>query len=479
MGAVPEVVNTTASPRAGAAPFRDAHGTAPRRLPRSFVGLLIRTMIAAKHVDDGLSRRDEPGRASAIEPSMIWKMAIRNVLREAHRTRLTALSLGFGAFFLVAGGGLVSGLTASGSRGLREGLAGDLQVFDASNPVSELTDEPPSGFAAVAEPEEVERLLLSDPDVRAVAPRLVANGMLISGELRAPAVLVGVDPARESEVCRPLGAALGSADAGARTIALGPGIAERLRSGRGRRVTLLLPTADGMFEGDELEVSSVYAPGGLPLPGEIFAFLPLSELRSLLSGSNRPTSLAVALAPGADVSAARERLQRTLDSARLHVKVRSWTEMAGSLLDAGRIGSLGLVISNALLMFMIALGVVNTILIVVLERTRDIGMMLALGTPRSRVLCTLLLEAAIVAGFSAAAGTLLGGATCLAAGKVGIPAFTRAMTFAFGGDRLYPVVTAAQLAVGFLLVTGLGPLAALYPAVRAIRVDPVRALRST
>jgi ABC-type lipoprotein release transport system permease subunit len=406
---------------------------------------------------------------------MIWKLAVRNVWRDARRTRLMALSLAFAAFVGTVGHTLVGSLDANVTRGLREGLVGDLQVFDRASRSVDITEEPAAGEALVTRPEETERLILADPAVRAVAPRLRAPGLLISGELEAPAILIGVDPDKEAASC-PGFDPLALRALTEKKVVLGSGIADRLGLEAGEELTLLLPTPDGLFEGDVLEVGAVYAPPGLSLFGETLAFVRLPELQELLGLEGRVGSLVVALNPGAESGAARERLETALGPRDL--KVASWVEVAGPLVEIGRIGTAGMTLTNLLLWLVIALGIGNTFLIIVLERRREIGTMMALGTTRLRIVGVILLESGLISGAAAAAGGLAAAALCLPLASHGIPAFTRAMAFAFGADRLYPVLTWSHLALGMLFVLLLGPLAALLPALFASRADPVRALRS-
>jgi putative ABC transport system permease protein len=188
------------------------------------------------------------------------------------------------------------------------------------------------------------------------------------------------------------------------------------------------------------------------------------------------SSLVVALSPGADAAEARARIQRTLDSAAPALVVRTWQEVAGPLRDAGRIGTVALAMGYALVVVIIVLGFLDAVLIVVLGRTREMGIQLALGAGRGRVLASLLLEMSTLSIASAAAGVALAWLTGTVLGAVGIPAANRAMVFAFGGPRLHAVVGGAEMLLGFAAGAAAGPLATLWPALRACRLDPVRAL---
>ncbi len=409
---------------------------------------------------------------------MIWRLAFRYARREARRTRLLSLLLAFAAFFLVIGASLVSSLDANIVRGLREGFVGDLEVLDASSPLTDITEEAPSDFVPIPRLEEAQRVILGDPDVRAASPRLSAAGLLISDPREAPVVVIGIDPAREAEVCPSPAVDAARRTLGPGKIILGAGIAERLDRRPGDEVTLLLPTPDGLFEGDVLEVSSVRASGGLPVIGEFVAFMRIDELGELLGVRGEAGCIVVSLAPRADVSDVRLRLEGALGAHGLPLRVRTWRETAGPLLDIGRVGTLGVTVANVLLLLMIGLGITNTVLMLVLERTRDVGTMMALGTNRALIVGAILAEISIVCALAAAAGVVVGSLACGALGQIGFPAWTRSMALAFGGERFYPVLRLSHVVAGFVTVAAVGPLAALFPAVHASRIDPAEALRA-
>jgi putative ABC transport system permease protein len=134
-------------------------------------------------------------------------------------------------------------------------------------------------------------------------------------------------------------------------------------------------------------------------------------------------------------------------------------------------------ILHAVLGTIAALGILNTFLMSVFERTREIGTIRAVGWRRSRVVALFLLEGL----FLGIAGAVLGG--LLGAGLVeffsvhGIPAFSEAQRYSYGGDRLYPVLAWADLfSVGSLMVA-VSVLACLGPALMAARLRPAEALR--
>ncbi len=409
---------------------------------------------------------------------MLWRLTARSVVANRGRSLFVVLALGLLSLSLVLGGAIVSSIRSNIELGLRQGFAGDLQVFSDGNPPLRLTSEVPVEFLPIERPDEVVRVLMDDPAVVGVGRRSNASGLVLADGFEAPVILVGIEPREETETLAWLEPESRGAGWEADSILLGTPMAERLRAEPGDQVTVLVPTADGLMDGDLFEVRGTYSPPGLPLIDEFVAFVPVGLLQSILAEEGQPRSLVVRLRQGSDPRAVRDRLRRSLEGAGLAVEAWTWDELAGDLLGMARVGRTLVGIGYLLVLLVVTLGVANTVLILMLEKTREIGLMRALGTPRWRIVSALVTEVTLIAAISSAIGTAVGVALCALLGRLGIPATSRAMTYAFGGDHLFLQIGGTQVLLAFLVVAVVGPFAALWPAVRASAADPARVMRS-
>ena len=130
-----------------------------------------------------------------------------------------------------------------------------------------------------------------------------------------------------------------------------------------------------------------------------------------------------------------------------------------------------------ILLIVIAMGIINTMTISVLERTREIGTMMALGTRGSRVLGIFLLEVGILSAISTGIGLLIGTGIILWFGHTGIPVNVEAMEFFMGGKRFYFILNKSVFIISFFSIVLISILAAYFPARTATRLKPVEALR--
>ena len=409
---------------------------------------------------------------------MVLHLVTRSVVANRDRSIFLLLSLALSAVVLVVGASLVLSLRSNIITSLKDGFAGDIQGFHADNRPLRFTAEVPIGFLPIQQGQATMDLLRRDPDVRAVAPRSNASSMILTPDRSAPAVLVGLDPRLEADTLSRLQPTVKDPGLPQRGILLGRPMANRLLHGSSQPVTVLIPTADGLFDGDEFEVMGTYSPPGLPLIDEFVAFVHIDHLQMLLGEQAMPRSVIIRLRDSADVTVVRQRLQQSLDRAGLPVRVWTWRELAGDLLGIARIGDVLMASGLAFLLLVVILGVSNVCLVLMFEKTREIGLMRALGTSRLTVFIRLVAEIGLTSVVASAVGTLTGAAFCRFLGRVGIPAVSQAMTYAFGGERLYPGIGTTEVLLGFVVVAMVGPCAALWPALRCSATDPALAMRS-
>jgi putative ABC transport system permease protein len=200
--------------------------------------------------------------------------------------------------------------------------------------------------------------------------------------------------------------------------------------------------------------------------------VPLSWAQSLLKMEHRATELAVALDDGVNVDAVQAALAAKLPA---DVEVVGWGEQLPFLRDA-QWRLRGILGGVAAVLFAIAIfGVVNTMLMSVWERVREIGTLLALGLRRAQIVALFLIEGALLGVVGGAVGVVLGCAATFLAGARGLNVTPPGSVVTFA---LQPSPS-PTLALGAFVLAACGALAAsALPARRASRLDPVEALRS-
>ncbi|GIX18145.1 MAG: multidrug ABC transporter substrate-binding protein [Rhodothalassiaceae bacterium] len=396
-------------------------------------------------------------------------MALRSALEAVRRWPLRSLltvsgvAIGVASILLVAA--LGEAATRSTARGLSD-MGGEMLIILA---VPERSGGRLPGDLRLSDADAIARAF---PEALFVVPRIQTTATLVAGGRSWTTTIIAAPPAHQrlTRAKRAAGRLLDEGDErrAARVLVLGAEVARRL-----------FPDASALGEtlriaGLPFIVVGVFARRGQSLLGnpDDQVLMPLSTIRRYLRRSGvRPDavdSIAVRFPQGADLDALARRLGEVL-RARKHVRpgmpapfsIISTAELARSARTIMRSVQLGLVLIAAISLFVGSVGIANIMLVAVTERTREIGLRMALGARRRDIRDQFLVEVLILA----LGGALMG----LAAALLLLPLIRLAASEA----AITPIWILA--AIGCALVTGLA--AGLYPARRAARLQPAEALR--
>lgn len=162
------------------------------------------------------------------------------------------------------------------------------------------------------------------------------------------------------------------------------------------------------------------------------------------------------------------------------VEVESWKEVSPELGYADDMMATSLYIFVGIIVFAITFGILNTMLMAILERKRELGMLMAVGMNKSRTFSMVVLETLFLGCVGAPLGILIGHFTLLASSKSGfdLSAVGEGLN-AYGMDAIVYPATVPEYYVGIsIMVVSMTLLASLYPAFKALSLNPVEAIRS-
>lgn len=403
---------------------------------------------------------------------MILLMAWRNIWRNKARSLVIMLSMAIG---LLAGIGVLAlykGMMKSRVRTVIDSEVAHLQIH---HPGLKKEDHPayvlPAGSTVL---EKVRSL----PEVKLVAPRTLAQGMLVTTTGSAGVKINGVVPALEynlSKLKQKLVAGEGFHAAKKNEILIGKKLADKMKLKGGAKLVLTFTdTADNLVS-SAFRVAGIYRSGNAPLD-EVNVYVPLATLNELLGTEGAFHEIAVLLKRDEDL----QMVQAQLKSSYPSLLVESWKELSPETdLMVKTVNDYSYII---LLIILVALafGILNTMLMSVLERTKEIGMMMALGTAKSRIFSLVLLETVLLT----LAGTPIG---LLAAYFItgyyqqhglDLSGMGKEMMASFGLETtIYPSFPWEKLLAILLMVVGTALLSCLLPALKALHLRPVEALR--
>lgn len=403
---------------------------------------------------------------------LFWRMAVRSIVRNPRRTTLTIAASAFGlaafVFLLSFVGGYLAQLVDN-STGY---ITGHLQI---QHPDFRKQFDP---ALSLGDPDALLAQLRKRPEVAAAAPRTQAQVLVSSPTTTRNVMLLGIDPLAERDVTfidRAIveGRALGPADD--RDIVIGRKLAERLNVRLGEKIVVMAQAADGSLASAAYRIGGIFATESEAFDNAI-GYVTLEAAQRLLVMNNRVSAIAVKLKDRDTVDAFSAGLQQQFP----RYKVLAWSEIlpeVGQMIGYIRVMARIIV---GIVFIVVALGVMNTLLMSVMERTREFGIMLAMGTSPGAITRLVLYESLVLAVIGVLAGLLVGSALVIWLGVTGIDLtqYTRGLATIPGMTSvIYPRLGVGAVVPPVLALLGVSLVAAVYPAWRAARLDPVLAIR--
>jgi putative ABC transport system permease protein len=400
-------------------------------------------------------------------------LAFRNVFRNRRRTVMTLLMVGGGVTGLLLSGGffafMINGLR---EHTIQEGL-GHLQIFTAEH-LSR--DEVRVLDTGIDNWRQVAATVQAGPHVRGVAPRIDFYGMVSNGSKSSVFVGAAVDPVAEQSLGftprLTSGRDLNTRPAGEVEALIGSGLAKSMNVKVGDGLTVLAVTSDGALNGVDVEISGIVKTGYDEMDAR-YLRVTLASAQRLLQ-SDRVTNLVVGLDATANTDAAAAALAPRLQGLPQKMILKKWIDLATYYLQVRNMFSGIFLFLGAIVFFMVLMASVNTLLMAMFERTREIGTMLAMGTPRIWIVALFVVEATITGVLGAIAGVLGGnllGSLINACGLHMPPPPGLTVPIAFHVLHIPALMIGSSLIVILSLA-----LASILPAVRASRLQIAEAL---
>jgi putative ABC transport system permease protein len=401
-----------------------------------------------------------------------FRLARRNLLRQPRRTAIALSSILFGVLALLLSCGFIEWIFWAMRDATIHSRLGHIQIARAGF-FSGSSDDP-SSFILPIETSELAQIA-TIPQVRVVTPRLAFSGLASSGESTVSYIGEGVDPEMEQRVSRLLhivkGQRLSSSDP--KGIILGQGLAEILGVNVGDPIVLLVNTPSGGINAVEGKVRGLFYTVSKQFDDSALR-APIKLARELLrvSGSH---SWILLLNDADETEEVAGQLKRELSNGKYSLEIKRWNELADFYNKTVTLYSRQMNVLKVIIGLVIILSIANTMMMNVLERTGEIGTLMALGNKSKQILRLFLTEGLLLGLIGGTVGTLIGIGLASAISYVGIPMPPApGMSTGFTGEIRVTFGLAAQ---AFILATLTAAIASVYPAWKASKLKIVDALR--
>jgi ABC-type lipoprotein release transport system permease subunit len=401
------------------------------------------------------------------------RLAWRNLWRHRRRTVIIAVAIGGTMALMMWYDGLVGGFNEAIYGNAIRVLGGNIQIHAAGYGAE--VDQLP--LLPLANDQALVQAAQAQPQVLAAARRINTGGMATTREGAFGVTIVGVEPDQElpvSLVAQKVSAGRYLASDDQDMVYIGQGLATAMDVTVGDRFTLAGRAMHEQMRSRTMTVVGVYDLG-MPDVEKRNIYITLGEAQSLYGLDGQVTEIAISLKQIGAEPAVMNALRPSLAGSEIVSWQTSFPELEQALATKG--GAMN--VFSVIMMFIVGIGILNLLLMAIYERTREIGILGALGLKPSQISILFVLEGVLMGLVGVAVGVALGLLINGVLGKVGLDfsAFSSISSYtALISGKVYSTWGVDKLLQRMLTVLIITTLAALYPAREAALREPAEAL---
>jgi len=405
--------------------------------------------------------------------NLYLRLAWRNIWRHRRRTVIIVLAMGLSLAMMMFYDGLMDGFNNAIAGNAVRVLGGNVQVHAEgyrekvdSNPLLPLTDDMAVVQAALAQ-----------PNVVAASRRIQTGGLISNREGAFPMSIIGIDAEAEAPVSLIAehivdGRYIENTDED--SILIGKGLADALALKVGDRLTMVGSDIHKQNRQRTMTVIGIYDIG-IPSMEKGTSYISLAEAQNLFGLRGQSTEVQITLKRVGTEAAVVNALTPLLPG----YEVESWANNYPELGNAVGRKNIVMDIFSVIIVMIAGIGILNLLLMAVYERTREIGLLGAMGLKPRQIATTFILEGALIGFVGVIAGIVFGLITNLSLMQVGMDysqfaGITDYMALISG--KVYPTLGISKLPMRAIIIFVIAALAALIPAMIASKREPSEAL---
>lgn len=397
-----------------------------------------------------------------------FKLAYRNIGRNKTRSLLSSLAVGIGMALLLLMVSVLEGEMTGALQNTIRLQSGHLQIRPASFEEGKISLK---WEDLILNPEQVAQQIKSLPQVTVATPRLIASSILTVSDESKSVQILGIDP--DSSANQPFRDGMLSGEfikADDREgILIGNVLADKLQLKVNDKVNLLVTTSNGDVNEQLFTVRGIFT---TRTPGydESTIFMPLAKAQAITATENHASTIFVLLQNSDQADAVAQALQSN------NYKILTWRDQNVFITQFEDYANAFFIVIYLIVLGITATVVTNTLVMAVFERTREIGILAAIGMKGRGIMAQFLAEAALLATGGVIGGLIIGGALVAYFTINGIYIGDYGITGVLFEDRIYAHLTLQNTITLAIVTYVITLIASLYPARLAARLEPVEAL---
>jgi putative ABC transport system permease protein len=406
---------------------------------------------------------------------MIWSISWRNVWRNKMRSSIVIIAVSLGVFAGVFTLAFMKGLTVQRLNSAIKTETSHIQIH-----TKEFIDVNDIEYY-FKNSSEILKVIDAQENVLASSERIIVNTIISSAEKGGGVKLVGVVPEKEAEVTNIKdklieGSYLEPLKRG-RPIVIGNKLAEKLDVKLGSKIVAGLLDVNDTPIYYQFRVGGIFQTASGPFD-EGVAFVNFSDLQEI---TRLPSNVAHEIAVYVSGEELSSPIARDLKEIYPELSVMEWFEILPELGYLNESMDFYIYIFIIIILLALGFGIVNTMLMVVLERIKELGMLMAVGMNKLRVFKMIMLETVFLSLTGGLVGILLG---TLVSGYynergIDLSGLYKEGLSAIGYDAVvFPEIFADMIIIITILVILTGIIASIYPALKALKLNPAEAIRT-
>jgi len=400
------------------------------------------------------------------------KLAWRNLWRNRGRTSITIAAIFFAVILSVTASSLKTGIFDNLVKNVVSFYTGYIQVHKKGYQDEQILD---NSFIASS---STEQKILSQKNIEGIAPRLESFALASSGNITKGCMIVGIVPLKEDKITflqNKLidGNYLSEND---HAVLLGQGFAERLKLHVHDTIVLIGQGYHGSTAAGKYPVKGILRFGSPQLNDKIL-FLPLSAAQDFFDAGGLITSYILSIRDEKSIDLTTANIQSKIGS---DYEVMSWGELMPDIRQHIRTDSNNMKVVQGVLYLLICFGIFSTLLMLMVERRFEMGMLVAIGMKKGKLMILLFIESILTVLAGCVGGMIVSIPLVFYLNKnpIRIGGETAKAYERFGFEAVFPTSTDASIFIyQGIVVLIIGILLSSYPLYKVIRLNPVTAMK--
>lgn len=402
---------------------------------------------------------------------MLTKIASRNIWRSKKRSLIiiTAVSIGLwaGIFMMAFYNGMIE-------QRVNSAITSELSHIQLHNrefrKEYEIKYHLPKG-------KKMLEVIRKDNKVKAASARIIIKGMIASPSGSSGITINGVIPELEQQLTNLKGKIIKGSYFDPKKnneIIVSEKLRKKLNLNLNKKTILTFQDKNSNLASAAFRIKAIYKTINTPYD-DSNVFVKINDIDSLAGIPNEVNEIAVLLQSSKSLNETQSELKQEFPG----TEIMSWMEIAPELRLTVSVGDQMVFIFMGIILLALAFGIVNTMMMAVLERTREIGMLLALGMNKFKIFMMILLETFFLILAGCPIGILLGFLSIAISQRTGIDFSNFSEVYSSFGysSIIYPSLTVRQFEIIILLVVITAIFSALLPARRALQLNPAESLK--